>query len=138
MIEKTKAAFRAVREECGLTNQDVADEAGASLAAVRKWEYETRPYNQPPDDVWAWLLACREGLYEEARRAVNEALAMHRGDAPVVLTYYRTQEQLDARQLAAGMDRPVGYINAITREVARQLCDKHVDVVLAYPADEMD
>lgn len=138
MIEKTKAAFRAVREECGLSQRNVSEEADVRELSVKKWENPDSDIKQPPDNVWAWLLACREGLYEEARRAVNETLAMHRGDAPVVLTYYRTQEQLDARQLAAGMDRPVGYVNAITREVARQLCDKHVDVVLAYPADDMD
>lgn len=135
-MEQSKAAFRAIREECGMTQQDVAVELGYDPRSVKRWENEAATDYRAPEAAWAWLLACRDALYEEADHAVREVLRMHRGDAPVALTYYRTQEQLDARQLDAERDRPVGYVNAVTRECARQLRDKHVDVVYAYPADE--
>lgn len=38
---RTKAAFRALREECGLTQADIAAEAGVRLLTVKKWENPT-------------------------------------------------------------------------------------------------
>ncbi len=130
---KTKAAFKALREECGLSQQDVADEAEVTLSSVKKWENPRYDSNQPPGDVWLWLLEMRDELEEEARASCAKLLSMHRGDGAPFVTYYRTQEQLDAAQLPCGLDRPVGYVNATTRRAVQLLREAHVDVDVLYP-----
>lgn len=133
---KTKAALRAMREDCGLTQQDVADEFGVRVLTVKRWE---RPgESEPPDDVWSTMLSWHDELRAEAKRHAEEIISMRgeeKNDAPVVLAYYRTQDELDARQLPCGLDRPVGYANAITREVARLLAEEGVAVRYAYWAE---
>ena len=131
-MEKTKASFRAVREECGLSQQDVADEAGVRVLSVKRWENPAEP-NVPPDDVWAFLLECRDELAATAREMADAARGLPPG--AVVLTYYRDQAQLDAVQLEAGNDRPVGFANAITRRAAALLEASGRKVGYAYPGD---
>lgn len=131
-MEKSKASFRALREECGLSQQDVADEAGVRVLAVKRWENPREP-NQPPDDVWAFLLACRDELVATAKAMADSARDLP--DGPVTLAYYRDQAQLDSVQLANGNDRPVGYANAITRRAAALLEASGRKVTYEYPAD---
>lgn len=135
MIKKTNASFRAIREECGMTQNDLAEEFDVTLRSVKRWEHPNKDY-QPPDDVWEWLLECRENLYQEAQNAADSVLSRHKGTSPVAVAYYRTQEELDARQLSVDRDYPVGYTNAITREAVRILeREKHIDVGFEYSLD---
>lgn len=115
---KTKAAFRAVREECGLSQQDVADAAGVRVLAVKRWESPAVDGHRPPDDAWEWLLAMRDGLRREAAEAAEATIAALReaGEDEAVVMYYRSQGHLDSR---AGEGRPYGYVNATSREAAR-------------------
>lgn len=133
-MKKTKAAFRALREECGLTQQDIADEAGVRILSVKRWE-NTNKDNQPPDDVWAFLLAARGALYQDAREVAEQIIDSVKatGGKEVQLRYYRTQEQLDTVQLP-DTDEPYGYANARTREVARLLDKAEIPYTYSYTA----
>lgn len=135
-MRKTKAAFRALREECGFSQQDIADEAGVSVGAVKKWENAASEVKQPPDDVWRFLLAARGALYEDARELAEAMRGSLNavGGAEVTLSYYRTQEQLDEVQLKTGVDEPVGYYNARMRAVARLLEQAEVPYTYDYGA----
>ena len=62
-MKKTKAALKALREECGLSQQDIADEAGVNILAVKRWENPEYPGRIPPDDVWQFLLQARGAMY---------------------------------------------------------------------------
>ena len=122
---RTKAAFRALREECGLTQADIAAEAGVRLLTVKKWENPTSDIKEPPDDVWQFLLECRGAMHQDAReiaQQILDSLETVPGVHDLQLDYYRTQDDLDAVQLP-DVDEPVGYVNARMRLVG-QLLDK--------------
>lgn len=124
-MRKTKAAFRALREECGLTQADVAAEAGCTVQTVKKWENPASHIKEPPDDVWAFLLELRGAMHEDARliaEQIIESCVALPGAHDLQLDYYRTQACLDAVQLP-DHDEPVGYVNARMRLVG-QLLDK--------------
>lgn len=131
---KTKAAFRALRESCGMTQKDVADEFGVRLISVKKWE-NREPERQPPDDVWEWLVECHMSMIAEARESAAKALALAReehNDGPIAIRYYRSQEALDEAQLPLGIDRPVGYVNAVSMRAAEIIEDSGRETLLAY------
>lgn len=132
---KTKAAFRALRESCGMTQRDVADEAGVAVFSVKRWENEDESSHQPPDDVWEWLVECHQNMIAEARGSAAKALDLadeERNGAPIAIRYYRTQEALDEAQLPLGTDRPVGYVNAIAMRAAEIIEEAGRETVLAY------
>lgn len=132
---KTKAAFRALRESCGMTQRDVADEAGVAVFSVKRWENEDESSHQPPDDVWEWLVECHQSMIAEARESAAKALALareERNDGPIAIRYYRTQEALDEAQLPLGTDRPVGYVNAVSMRAAEIIEDAGMDTLLMY------
>lgn len=115
---KTKAALRALREECGMSQQNVADASGVRVLAVKRWESPTLDGHQPPDDVWEWLVVMREGLRREAAEAAEATIEALReaGEEEAVVMYYKSQDHLDSR---AEEGWPYGYVNAISREAAR-------------------
>lgn len=130
-MEKTKAAFKALREGCGLSQSDVACEADVSTISVKKWESPSDP-RLPPDDVWRFLCAARGALYEDARELADQMAKSAMGGKEVTLYYYRTQEDLDAVQISEGVDEPFGYANARTREIARLLDAAEVPYRIEY------
>lgn len=135
-MKKTKAAFRALREDCGLTQNDVAVEMDVDVRSVKRWENGSIEGYEPPDGVWAWLQDAYVDMQAEATRLAAEIMTAVRDSGstePVAIRYYRTQEQLDAVQLPAGRDLPVGYANAISREVARTVAEAGIDVDYFYP-----
>lgn len=120
-MKKTKAAFRAIREECGLTQQDIADEADVRVMTVKNWENPNKPNSVVPDDVWQFVLNCRGAMYQDAREIVEQIVSsISDCTKDLTLDYYRTQEDLDAIQLPA-TDEPVGYVNARMRLVGQML-----------------
>lgn len=132
---KTKAAFRALRESCGMTQKNVADEAGVAMFSVKRWENEDESSHQPPDDVWEWLVECHQGMIAEARESAAKALALaeeERNDGLIAIRYYRTQEALDEAQLPLGMDRPVGYVNAVSMRAAEIIDEAGRETLLRY------
>lgn len=131
-MKKNKASFRALREDCGLTQQDIADETGVKILSVKRWE-NTNDDHQPPDDVWDFLLAARGALYQDAREIAEQIIQSVKAvnGKEVQLCYYRTQEQLDVVQLP-DVDEPYGYANARTREIARLLEAAEVQYSYSY------
>lgn len=133
-MDKTKANIRAIRESCGMTQSDVSGETGATVGVVRSWE-DTSCGVLPSDDVWAWLLMAHDAMVMDARDAVEQIMSS-RTTQVVALPYYRTQHDLDAVQLAQGIDEPVGYHNARTRMVAQMLAEREVPYEFVYPQAE--
>lgn len=131
-MKKTKAAFRAFREECGLTQQDIADEADVRVMTVKNWENPNKPNSVVPDDVWQFILGLRGAMYQDAREIVEQIISsLPEGAKDLVLDYYRTQEDLDSVQLPE-VDDPVGYVNARTRLVGQMLDAKEIKYSYAY------
>lgn len=127
-----KAWFRATRELCGISQQDVADEADVRVLTVKRWERLDGP--EPPEDVCRWLL----DALEDHDSAVDELCAAHvSGSGPVAaLALFRTQEECDrAFGGTEGADVPFGYRNAIARSAAERLTRMGFPVRWRY-ADE--
>ena len=129
-MDKTKANFRAIREACGMTQSDVSGETGATVGVVRSWEDPSCGV-LPPDDVWAWLLMARDAMVMDACEGVEQIMAARIGQT-IALLYFRTQDELDAVQLAQGIDEPVGYHNARMRMIAQMLSEREVPYEFVY------
>ena len=127
----TKADFRAIRETIGLTQGDVAKALGVALRTVKRWEHPD--WQEPPDDVWEWLLDMHDRHDALVDEAVDRALAIvgERGEpAAVVITYYRDQAQYDAHGRDPG---PYGFANSVAREVALDLNGEGIETEFRYP-----
>lgn len=127
---RTKADFRALREYLGMTQQDVADEAGVSVRTVKRWE---SPDGQDaPDDVLSYLMACRTAMDADVALYLDVVHKEADKGATVMVPYYRTQEDLDSVQIKQGADLPVGYVNALSRRIAERLSGEGYDVSFEY------
>lgn len=134
-MRKTKAAFRALREECGFTQNDLADEFDVDVRSVKRWENPKVPGYEPPDDVWQFVLAARGAMHQDAREIAEQVMAsLSKGDHDLQLRYYRTQDDLDAVQAGSGADEPVGYVNARMRLVGQLLDKAEVPYTYSYDA----
>lgn len=133
-MQRTKATFKAVREGCGMSQADIAAEADVTVQSVKKWENPS--YEQmPPDDVWRFLLECRDAMHQDAREIAERIIQSCNdieGAHDLTLDYYRTQEALDVVQLKDGADEPVGYANARMRLVGQLLDDMGVPYTYGY------
>lgn len=133
-MERTKTSFRAIREIIGLSQADVADMAGVSVTAVKRWEHPDGP--EPPEDAWdelmTWLDAHRKyvaGVVDIVKSASDGLQAPSR----VTLPYYRTQAEYDA----CGRDEGVySVVNARARAIWQTLAMDGVEVDFIAP-DEM-
>lgn len=135
-MKKTKAAFRALREECGLTQQDIADEADVRVMTVKNWENPNKPNSVVPDDVWQFVLGLRGAMYQDAREIVEQIISsLPDGAKDLYLDYYRTQEELDAVQLP-NADEPVGYVNARMRLVGQMLDEREIHYNYRYRSEQ--
>lgn len=129
---RTKADFKAARESVGLTQLDVATACGVRVLTVKRWEKPGWP--DPPEDAWGYLGEMVERHDEmvdycvETMREQREAT----GVASARLTYFRDQAQYDATGRDPGS---YGFVNAVSRDVARALDDEGFDVSFAYPDD---
>lgn len=119
-MNKTKAQFRAYRESLGLSQHDIAEALGVQERSVRRWE-QPGCY-APPEASWGWLDDMRklhDTMVGGSMDTVRE-LAQQAGKNPgaVSMFYWRSQEECD---LHARERAPYGFLNAVTREVARLL-----------------
>lgn len=132
MNQHSKADFRALRESLGLTQQDVADACDVRVLAIKRWE---RPdYTDPPQDAWEWLEDMADLHDEMVEDTVNRMfeLSSFTGAESVAITYFRDQAQYDA----CGRDEgPVGFVNAVARDVAAELTARGINVAFRYPDD---
>ncbi len=125
------AGFRTLRESLGLSQGDVAEACGVQERTVRRWE---TPGNYlAPDDAWAYLARMRRTFESGITAALDQVSAITReaGKPPrtVSLTYYRNQAQYDELGRDEG---PVGFRNAMTREVAARLEERGLPVRIAF------
>lgn len=130
--EMTGANFKAARELCGYTQQQVADAMEVGVKTVKRWE---RGDMEPTLEVRMRMVSYLEAHLREARdfaRAVLDGI----GDGTEAdLEYFRTQEQYEAAH-----DPVMHYqmVNAITRAAAERLMDEGVSVTFHYPEGGRD
>ena len=75
-----------------------------------------------------------DSYYQSVEIAIEKAVSLSdsTGVDSVTLTYYRDQEQYDA---CGRDDGPVGYVNAMSRDVAAELERCGITVSFRYPDD---
>lgn len=130
-MKNTKATFRALREACGLSQFDIADEFDVDVRSVKRWERQGDE-NPVPDDVWQWMAVCYNDMMARSLALADTIAAGHKDGTPAVLPYFRTQDDLDAVQLPLGQDQPVGHLNATVRQVLCWLLKGGVDAWIEY------
>lgn len=128
-MDKTKASFRALREACGYTQQDIADEFDVDIRSVKRWERPNGSY-APPEDVFCWLEHELSRMMLLAAKMAESSLEI--GDGEISIAYYRTQDDLDSYQLDAGVDEAVGFVNAASRYAAMIIMSAGRDVTFRY------
>lgn len=130
----TAANFRALREICGVSQQQVADAMDVRVMTVKRWEKGETPV---PVDALAWMRACAGEHTLGVRTELGEVIAgAEPGDA-IRLTYYRTQEQADMDAEVMGCEAgPYQFVNAVRRSVGERLTDMGYLVSFKYPDEE--
>lgn len=130
----TSANFRALREICGVTQQQVADAMGVQIRTVKRWEKGETPL---PDDALAWMRECATEHTLGVRTELGEIMAKAEPGEAICLTYYRTQEQADLEAEIRGVEAgPYQFINAVYRSVGERLTDMGYLVSFKYPDEE--
>ena len=130
----TSANFRALREICGVTQQQVADAMGVQIRTVKRWEKGETPL---PDDALAWMRECATEHTLGVRTELGEIMAEAEPGEAICLTYYRTQEQADMDAELQGVEAgPYQFINAVYRSVGERLTDMGYLVSFKYPDEE--
>lgn len=132
-MTRTKAAFKALRESVGLSQQNVADALSVNVVSVKRWEKPTFPYNAP-NDAWDYL----EQVNQSQRQQVSYMLAVTaeqvesfgKDPAIVPITYYRDQKMYDEY---GRDDGPYGWPNAVARKIAYELERRGIAYEFRYP-----
>ena len=130
----SKAAFRAARERCGISQKMLADRFGNAVLTVKRWEKPGEA--EAPADVQAWLGRMLD-LHIQAVEAALDAvdgIEEVQGIPPdhVDLTYYRSQAHYDK----FGRDEAVySVVNARSREIGAILQAEGYTVRYVYPED---
>ena len=131
-MARTTANFRALRELCGVTQQQAADACGVRVLTVKRWERGDAPV---PDDAMEWLMECVAEHDRGVAEEIGEIMANLPDGAEVCMPYFRTQEQAD---MAAWPEKagPFGFINAVHRSSAERLVAMGYEVSFSYPDEE--
>lgn len=130
----TAANFRALREICGVTQQQVADVLDVRALTVKRWEKGETPV---PDDALSYMRGAVVEHTLAVREMVGEVVAGAEPPSAVCLPYYRTQEQCDLEAETAGTEAgPYQFENAIMRSAGERLTDMGYSVSYAYPDEE--
>lgn len=123
------AQFRAMREALGLSQRDVADEAGVDRRSVKSWEAGVYPI---PSDVAEWLSGEKAVADYAVQNVVKDILSSEFPPTTVSLTYYRTQEEYDS---FGRDDGRFGISNANARRVADALEAEGIACEFYYPGE---
>ncbi|MDU3532101.1 MAG: helix-turn-helix transcriptional regulator [Alloscardovia omnicolens] len=140
MESRGKADFRALREELGITQDDLARGFEIPLSYVKNWEKQSSPY-MPSDEAWEWLDVMAERARQITRITVEQIEQTYVGYGMpecVTLTYYRNAQ--DYREHATRMQLESAdtwqTVNVQMRMVARKLRDHGFRIRFAYPTEE--
>lgn len=132
---RTMADFKALREACGLSQQNVADALGVHLQTIKRWEKPSFPYNVP-DDAFDYLDGVAESQAEQVdcmlHAAAQQIEQFGKEHVLVPITYYRDQQMYDAYGRGKG---PFGWSNAVARKLAYELGKRGVSCSFRYPSD---
>ena len=130
----TAANFRALREICGVSQQQVADAMDVRVMTVKRWEKGETPV---PDDALEWMRECAAEHTLGVRTELGGLMADAEPGEAVCLTYYRTQEQADMDAEVMGCEAgPYQFVNAVRRSVGERLPDMGYLVSFKYPDEE--
>lgn len=132
---RTKADFKALREACGLSQQNVADALGVHLQTIKRWEKPSFPY-AVPDDAFGYLDSVAESQANQVSYMLSVVAKQVEqfGKNPVLvpITYYRDQQMYDIY----GRDKgPFGWPNAVARKLAYELDKRGISYSFRYPDD---
>lgn len=131
----SKAAFRAARERCGISQKMLADRFGNAVLTVKRWEKPGEA--EPPADAQAWLESMLTQHVEAVEAALDavDGIEEVQGNPPdhVDLLYYRSQEHYDRY----GRDKgDYAIVNARSREIAAILETQGIEARFRYPEDD--
>lgn len=124
-MERTAADLKALRELCGLSQQQLADELGVDKRSVKRWESGT---HNAPQDAWDAIdraMAMRDSALEDGYAVID---APNRANA-VTLTYWRSQADYDEHGRDQGY---YGVANANARAVADLLMQAGIECRFRY------
>lgn len=134
------AKFRARRELCGLSIEELARECGCDPLDVRSLE-ESRLGGEVSDDVAVAVGAHLDELQERMGDMLDYAMEVYEEFAVVkrtdpqaiVMPYYRDQAEFDE----GGRDKgSFSFANAVTRACLAAFDDFGVPTKLYYPGDD--
>jgi len=134
MADNGKAAFKAIREQVGITQSSLAGQLGVQVRSVKRWEDPNSP-QLPPDDAWNVLEAALERQNEGVAAAIEAVMAIadEQGSFPehVELKYWLSEG--DYLQWSTDADLGVAsdwrMANANARACAAALESRDIEVV---------
>ncbi len=129
---RSAANVRAMREICGITQQQMADALGVRALAVKRWESGER---EAPQDALDWLSEALREHDAAVAELVGGVVAQVPSGVECVLDYYRTQEQAEA-VANGGECAPHQFLDAVARSAAERLTFLGYRVSFAYPDEE--
>lgn len=133
---RTMADFKALRENCGLSQQNVADALGVHLQTVKRWEKPSFPYNIP-DDAFDYLDSVAESQANQVAHMLDviaqQVEQFGKDHVLMPITYYRDQQMHDAY---CRHEKPFGWSNAVARKLAYELGKCWVSYSFRYPSDD--
>lgn len=134
-IERTKAGFRALRDLCGVTQDELAQVLSCDLKTVQRLESPRREDMQPREEDWRALEQLRRTQVAQLDYAMQTVeRAIDSGTRPHVdIPYFRTQAAYDSEGRDAGSFR---LANRVAGEVAEALDEMGVEVTLFYAGEE--
>ena len=139
MIAQNKAAFKALRENLGYSQEAFADIFGVHKRSVTRWE-RPKMFNEPPQEAFDLLYAAKkqqEQIVFDALDAIKQAASAADGVKPkeVLLHYYQSQAAYEA----CTNDETPGYFgvaNANAYAVATAL--EKLDIPVRFEFVEVD
>lgn len=128
-MERSKAAFRALRETVGITQQAFADLFGVKILSVKRWESPTYP-QQAPGAAWEALEELEQAQLEACTQALVKVIARPReatgGAQPVEVPYWSSAAGYEACRGSDGITWTEA--NATARRLAAILVDRGLSV----------